>query len=403
MATTSSLSPGELKNVTSCRQYNMHIMFYFTSLQVRRLAYFDTRNKSHVSIVFLVMFDARTRMDLSLYASLVYKDEERHCLQLERWQNVGKLKYLDKEFYINPIYRTKFNENIPTDKAPLYAKVGMKCTNLTGHIPIQDKSEKRFTYGVCLHKALYDLHKPQLLVDWVELNIVLGAEIITVYLQNVSESYYTAMLPYIERGIVEVLDWNMKPPLIPGYTKHWGQTGTTSECIYRNLYRVKYLALIDVDEFIVPQRKTTVVEVLKDLEIMTKSDKPASFIFYNTWFYSNGISIPELKSSSKCGNYSWPRYFTFTQRTADPEAEDKYFIYHKIIVKTGAVVGAWYHWPVKVLDGFTYSSYVPAKDGLLHHYRVPMKRPKTKSKATFIMSKYFNVTSKYLRDCSAGV
>ena len=55
-------------------------------------------------------------------------------------------------------------------------------------------------------------------------------------------------------------------------------------------------------------------------------------------------------------------------------------------------------WPVKVLDGFTDSFYVPAKDGLLHHYRVPMKRPKTKSKATFIMSKYFNVTSKYLRD-----
>lgn len=54
---------------------------------------------------------------------------------------------------------------------------------------------------------------------------------------NVSESYYTIMTPSIKEGIVEVLYWNFKPPLISSYTtKDWGQTGTIKECIYRNLY-----------------------------------------------------------------------------------------------------------------------------------------------------------------------
>ena len=365
-------------------------------LQIRRLGYFDTRNKTHISVVFITMFDIRHEVRPQLYASLKYKrSSKKLCVQLENWTQVGILNWKESEFFVTVLYRTRLN-SIPVDEAPLYAFVGSNCTDPNGYIPIQgEQSKQPLTYGVCLHKGLYDLKEPQILVDWVELNIILGAEIITVYLQNVPESYYTAMLPYINKGIVEVLDWNLKPPIIPGYTKHWGQSGTITECIYRNLYRVKYLALIDVDEFIVPQEKTTVVEVLKDMEEMTKSENPASFIFYNTWFFNNNVSIPELKTARKCPRRPWPRYFTFTQQTADPEREHKFFKYHKFIAKIEGVNAAWYHWPTSVREGFSNSYRVPARYGLLHHYRVP-PRARVKTKSTFVMSKYLNATMRYL-------
>ena len=370
---------------------------------MRRLGYFDTRNKTHISVLFITMFEIKNKTRPQLHASLIYKGNKEVCVHLENWAEVGILNRADKEYYITVLYRTRIN-SIPTSEAPLHAFIGHNCSEDNGYIPIQyNKPKQRLTYGVCLHKGLYDLNEPEILVDWVELNILLGAEIITVYLQNVPESYYTAMIPYIEKGIVEVLDWNLKPPLIPGYTKHWGQSGTITECIYRSLYRVKYLALIDVDEFFVPQQKTTIVELLKDIDEMTKSENPASFIFYNTWFFDNNVRLSELNTdaaSKKCPQKSWPRYLTFTQQTADPEAEHKNFKYHKIIAKVEAVNAAWYHWATSVKEGYNSSYYVPAKYGLLHHYRVPSRAPKRiKKKSTFVMSKYFNGTMKYLSKC----
>lgn len=345
------------------------------------------------------MLDYRTHPNPKLYATLIYKNQKAViCTELQKWAVAGRLKLHTYSYYLTRIYRTKVN-SIPQDEAPLYAMVGLNCTGSMAKIPIQDdKPKKRFTYGVCLHQGLYGSGRSQLLVDWIELNIVLGAEIITLYIQDVPESYYTAVLPYIKRGIVEVLDWKLKPPLIPGYTKNWGQTGVVNECIYRNLYRVKYLALMDIDEFVIPRKHFTVVAMLKDIEKFRKGRKPATFVFYNTWFYNDGTSLPEVSTANKCLYKSWPRYYTFTQRTSDPVAEDKHYKCHKMIVKTEAVISSRYHWPTKTFKGYTKMYHVSPKYGLLHHYRVPVKKY-LKSKQTFIMSRYFNATVKHLMNC----
>ena len=75
------------------------------------------------------------------------------------------------------------------------------CKELSDTIPIKDnRTDKTYTYGVCLHKDLYKLKEPKMLVHWVKLNLAFEVEIITIYLQNVSESYYSMVIPYIERN-----------------------------------------------------------------------------------------------------------------------------------------------------------------------------------------------------------
>ena len=356
--------------------------------------------------MFVSLHDDRIEEKPMLYAKLVYDDNLVVCSELEYLGKSWGVNYRQKEFFLNYILRTK-DKGIP-HKPPEYASISKHndCSSPLAKIRIHsNKPEKNFTYGVCLHKALYDLHEPQLLVDWVELNVALGAEIITVYLQNVSESYYNAMIPYIEKGIVEVLDWNLKPPLLSGYTKHWGQTATISECILRNIYRVKYLALIDVDEFIVPQENITVIKLIEEVVKLNKEKaiNPASFIFYNTYVYNDGVSLPQVKTTTKCPRKAWPRYYTNTQRVADPEKEHHSFHWHKMIVKTSAVISAWYHWPAAIQDGYTSKFLVPAKYGLTLHYRVPELKPKRKSKRYFDMSRYFKQTLTHLQnDCDAS-
>ena len=364
------------------------------------MGYFDIRIRSHISVVFISMHDDRQAKKPNLYAQINYKDNLSVCVELEYWTQSGHLdEHNFKEFWVAYVLRNK--HAILSMEAPVMAKISTNalCNTSMPIIPIQgNTTDKNLTYGICLHQPLYNIKDPQLLVDWVELNLALGADIITVYIQNVSESFYTIMLPYIEKGAVEVIDWKLKPPLIDGYTKCWGQVGTINECIYRSVYRVTYLALIDIDEFIVPQQTLTVTKMLRELEII--KPKASSFTFLNTLFFQDGVSLPEVKLSVKCRKMSWPRYFTFTLQCANPEIEAKTMTWHKIVVKPKAVIGAWVHNPTKVLPGYDNTYYAPVNVGLTYHYRGPNSnrvqscesKEKPQKKRVFTISRYFNQT-----------
>ena len=71
----------------------------------------------------------------------------------------------------------------------------------------------------------------------------------------------------------------------------------------------------------------------------------------NTLFTKDEVSLLELKSSIKCYNIIWPRFFTFTQQCADLDLEAKLFNWHEIVLKPYSVIVGWVHWPTKVLQG----------------------------------------------------
>ena len=211
-------------------------------------------------------------------------------------------------------------------------------------------------------------------MDWVELNKELGAEIITVYFQSVPDSMYEAMIPYIETGLVEVLDWNLiKAPTIFASNKgygHDGQSGLINECLYRNLYRVKYLALIDIDEFIVPGLKfERCPEMLQHLDELTKSKPTSAYMFYNTHFFDDNITVPEARNVHLCPKMHLPLYFQRTQRATNPEK----YGWNKLVVKPEAVDSVQIHHIVSQRAGYIGEYEVPNDIGLSHHYRYPYR------------------------------
>ncbi|XP_019853541.1 PREDICTED: galactan beta-1,4-galactosyltransferase GALS2-like [Amphimedon queenslandica] len=374
------------------------------NIVVRRLGFHDTRNSSYPSVVFNCMYDDRSELPhlRKLYSLLTFRNRSTACYLLEYWVAIGDLGARERyqEIYFNYILRTK--EKIT--EAPVHGQISIhsNCSFLSRTIPIKDNTtNKNYTYAVCLHKSIYNLTEPEMLVHWVELNLALGVEFMTIYLQNgyIPESYYTLMIPYIKRGIVEVLDWGLRPPVIPGYTKFWGQTAVINECLYRNMYRVKYLGLYDIDEFIIPQKLKTVPELIETFEKENPNAlKAVAYIARNAFFYKRKESLPEVKRLPRrtmlmCYRMSFlPRYYTFTVRNQVTHLQHQY---HKVIVKPTAAIGVWTHWVKKYMDGYTKEFYFSTEDALIHHYRVPDKYPLTDfNEKVFIMSRYFNETFK---------
>lgn len=148
---------------------------------------------------------------------------------------------------------------------------------------------------------------------------------------------YDILLPYINSGLVEVIDWSLKGPSIPSdiYTWDNGMSGVINECIYRNMNRVKYLGLHDIDEYIVPEMNfKTVPQMLTHLEYIARSQPVSAYQFHNTYYFIDNKTVPQVKGyTPPCKAMSLPRYFARTQRATHAETYGS----DKLLVKTEAV------------------------------------------------------------------
>ena len=101
------------------------------------------------------------------------------------------------------------------------------------------------------------------LVEWIELNRLLGVQNFTFYLHSVSRQVARVLEFYRSRGLVTLVPWKL-PSVIPVTTKslwppsathlhYGGQIGAYNDCLLRNMHRAKWIMITDLDEMIVPR------------------------------------------------------------------------------------------------------------------------------------------------------
>ena len=69
---------------------------------------------------------------------------------------------------------------------------------------------------------------------------------------------------YEEKGIVSMLSWQLDM-ISQKEIRTEGLFAALNDCLYRGLGSYTYLALIDLDEFIIPRSKLTLIELLQKL------------------------------------------------------------------------------------------------------------------------------------------
>ena len=92
--------------------------------------------------------------------------------------------------------------------------------------------------------------------EWLDWHIALGVEKFYVYDNESTDSTKTVLEPYIQKGIVEYV-------YFPGYRR---QLAAYDDCLKRHRFDTRWLAVIDMDEFIVPLKNRSIPEYLKDFE-----------------------------------------------------------------------------------------------------------------------------------------
>lgn len=130
--------------------------------------------------------------------------------------------------------------------------------NSAGAAEQEDKGH-RYHISVCAifqNEALY-------FKEWIEYNRLIGVEHFYLFNNDSTDNYLEVLQPYIQEGVVEVIDW---PSLHKDGSWMQEQVNAYNYCIKKALGITTWLAIIDLDEFIVPVQKNNLVEFLADFE-----------------------------------------------------------------------------------------------------------------------------------------
>ena len=224
--------------------------------------------------------------------------------------------------------------------------------------------------GVCV-KAIWGHINSQRLVEWIEFNRILGISKFILYDTTITGSARSVLEYYQSLGVVDLVDFafslqtsqlmyddpirrklsNDRLVLEQSYLV------SLNDCIYRYRDSFHYIAVIDLDEVIVPENKENLYALITraSMEFPTAP----SFLFLTAWH------LDEYGSSDLGGNISEGLYMQrHLMRTQVMESQPK------SIVDTDKVLSVNWHSVITTRIGFSGNTYLSAKDyGFVHHFR----------------------------------
>ncbi len=92
--------------------------------------------------------------------------------------------------------------------------------------------------------------------EWIEWHQKMGVEKFYIYDNESTDNTKEELAPYIESGVVEYTYWIGRKQQLPAY----------DDCFERHRTDVRWLAVIDLDEFIVPIKDKTIPDFLHRME-----------------------------------------------------------------------------------------------------------------------------------------
>lgn len=176
---------------------------------------------------------------------------------------------------------------------------------------------------------------------------------------------------HYQRPTISVLPWNLRMRSQKEIRTE-GLFAALNDCLYRTMYRYKYLALVDLDEFIVPRYTDTLNELLSSLNQRFRNRNTGAYSFQNAFYYLQFADDPLATSGIPGGSdqLSSVRASLVTQR----KTRRRYKLHpqkqrSKYICKPEAVVEAGNHFVWEFSPGMG-SLNIPPKEAILQHYRV---------------------------------
>ena len=327
-------------------------------------AYYDSRYfYSRPAVVLLGYVEKRSKV--SLYCKFYYVDNTTMCTAQAAGETPMIAPNVRPEFY--------FCKMKAQDKVPTHVSLSADSNCDTAHwsvpIPVWNREppvEAPEGIGVCVHGCLriYNTDRMfQYIVEYLAMVKSLGAKSVTMYHLDMNSVMLEKVL-FLYPEFVDIVEWFHFNDSV----RSNGQRVLINDCIYRNMHKVKYLVMMDLDEMIFPVSTSNWSDMIRGLE---KKGRYASFTFSNNFFAEVNESI--AAKNRICPLLKEPRYFHRLQRLPWPEFKQKTKV--KMIIEPAVVSATCVHDLCRpILGGYGKTYRVSMMDAIMAHYRVPVPR-----------------------------
>jgi len=158
-------------------------------------------------------------------------------------------------------------------------------------VEVPARTETRRDFVVCVSVAYWH-HDPHQIVEWMEMLRILGADMVTVYNNSLSEESARVLQYYDNQGLV---DFRQSHTFVKDHGElsiHLHMSPVINDCMYRNMYLFRKVIITDLDELITPRQHLTYKDLVTAIEtqqtLMKQPFHPARhYTFRNAYFFTD--------------------------------------------------------------------------------------------------------------------
>ena len=182
---------------------------------------------------------------------------------------------------------------------------------------IGDTAQYKYDLSIC---AIFQDEAPYL-KEWIEYHRLLGVQHFWLYNNSSQDNYLKILKPYIKKDIVELIDW--PSPVDKSWIPY--QKEAYNDCILRSKEKTCWLAVIDIDEFIVTTNKKPILE-----NLIPYKDRGGLFLFWQMFGTSGLWDIP--KGQCLIESLTWKAQPNFgpnknSKTICRPDRVNKFFVH----------------------------------------------------------------------------
>ncbi len=323
-------------------------------------------NRDHLNGTHYVRLFAISRnLPDQLFCLFWNTDKEGLGIRKAHIDKNGHGHYIDKLFHDQHFYSCEVEKDSHGQQiVPTYVTMTLQPSyqKPSHFIPVQipripgSFNSQGAVLGICVSVSFHhtDLWR---IAEWVETNRLFGVHEINIYPANISESNLKLLQHYEKEGIVKLFPIPCIKECITFDGNAIYSAIALNDCMYRNMYKYKYVICIDFDEYIISQKNYNYDALLKNINTSYNVTRFTSgYSFLNTYFW---VSCNQSKDDP-ANSYIF-RYF----RHVSPSPGGV-----KSFINPRLCLSLFNHYCLIPLPGISGAILVAPSIAKLHHYRI---------------------------------
>jgi len=223
-----------------------------------------------------------------LYCILHYDIKTIVSLMIDKPKDIGFGWGLNKRRAKEYVYTCPLVKGmIPNTVAISTTQNGNSSTCVPVIVPKKPDIQRDFC--ICPQPAYGLRLDPNRLIEWMEVQKILGVSLIAIYVLSASDSALDVFKHYAAEGFVELREMSYIYSSVNDPEKEFllHQTPAINDCIYRHMYEFRRIAVIDFDEIIMPRYQQNLSELvtLLDGNEVDKRSMNIHYAFRNNYFF----------------------------------------------------------------------------------------------------------------------